>query len=198
MTRQRRVRFTAGVSRETLLALSRDDLVSLVLAQQAQIEAPNVQVQRLVARITDLEARLDAPARTADNPGIPPSKGQKPNLPECPKKPRRGRPGTCRALAANPDRVIEATLTTCPHCTHALSPANPPLVHACDHIDLPPIRPILTRINRRRGVCPRCRRHVAAPAPEGFEPGSPFGPGWRQDLVAVGAAELDRDLPRDR
>lgn len=39
-----------------------------------------------------------------------------------------------------------------------------------------PIRPIVTRINRHRGVCPGCRKAVSAPAPDGFEPGSPFGP----------------------
>ena len=42
--------------------------------------------------------------------------------------------------------------------------------------DLPPIGPIVTRIHRHRGRCPCCRQRVAAPAPQGFEPGSPFGP----------------------
>jgi len=82
-----------------------------------------------------------------------------------------------RALAEHPDRTIEATLAACPHCDHALSPADMAGIHAYDHIDLPPIRPIVTRINRRRGVCPCCRKSVSAPAPGGFEPGSPFGPG---------------------
>ena len=50
-------------------------------------------------------------------------------------------------------------------------------VHAYDHIDPPPIQPIVTRINRHRGVCPCCRKAVSAAAPVGFEPGSPFGPG---------------------
>jgi transposase len=165
------------VSRETLLALSKDDLVTLILAQQAQIEALTAQVQMLTARITELEARLNAPAKTPDNSSIPPSKGQKPDLPERPKQPRRGRPGACRTLAANPDRIVEATLGTCPHCDHALGAADQPDIHAYDHIDLPPIRPIVTRINRHRGICPCCRKRVAAAAPEGFEPGSPFGPG---------------------
>ena len=167
------------MNRQTLLALFKDDLVSLVQAQQAQIEALSGQVQRPTARITDLEARLDALTGTASHSSIPPSKGQKPDSPERPSKPRRGRPGTCRASAANPDRIVQALLTTCPHCAHALSPANQPLVRTCDPIDLPPIRPILTRINRHRGVCPCCRRRVAAPPPEGFEPGSSFGPGLR-------------------
>jgi transposase len=39
------------------------------------------------------------------------------------------------------------------------------------------MRPIVTRINRHRGVCPCCQKRVAAPAPEGFDAGPPFGPG---------------------
>jgi hypothetical protein len=66
------------VNREILLALSKDDLVSLILAQQAQIEALCVQVQMLSARITELQARLNAPAKTP-KPSLPPSKGQKPD-----------------------------------------------------------------------------------------------------------------------
>jgi transposase len=82
-----------------------------------------------------------------------------------------------RSLAENPDRIIEATLDACPHCDHALDPADIADIHAYDHIDLPPIRPIVTRIHRHSGTCPCCRKAVTAPVPAGFEPGSPFGPG---------------------
>lgn len=54
-------------------------------------------------------------------------------------------------------------------------------MHAYDHLDLPPIRPVVSRVHRHRGICPRCRRGFSAPAPAGLEPGSPFGPG----LVAL-------------
>jgi transposase len=154
----------------TLLTLTRDDLIALIEAQIGQIVV-------LAARIAELEARLAAPPKTPDNSSLPPSKGQKPNRPERPKPPRRGRPGVARALAEHPDRIIEATLATCPHCDHALGAADITGVHAYDHIDLPPIHPIVTRINRHRGVCPCCRKPVSAAAPVGFEPGSPFGPG---------------------
>ena len=43
--------------------------------------------------------------------------------------------------------------------------------------DLPPIRPVVTRVHRHRGICPGCRRGFSAPAPDGFAPGTPFGPG---------------------
>src|SRR5271167_1620477 len=106
------------------------------------------------------------------------SAGQKPNLPDpAKKKPRPSRPGVARALAEHPDTTSEAMLDTCPHCAHALGPADQPEIHAYDHIDLPPIRPIITRINHHRGVCRCCRKPVIAPVPPGLEPGSPFGPG---------------------
>jgi transposase len=159
------------VDRAALLAFSRDDLIALIEAQARQIAM-------LTARVADLAAKLAAPAKTPDNSSVPPSKGQKPNLPDPgPKKPRPRRPGVTRALAEHPDTIIAATLSACPHCAHALAPADMADIHAYDHIDLPPIRPVVTRIHRHRGVCPCCRKPVAAPAPDGFDPGSPFGPG---------------------
>ncbi|MCA1696461.1 MAG: transposase, partial [Actinobacteria bacterium] len=125
----------------------------------------------------ELEAKLATPPKTPDNSSLPPSQGQKANCPDRPKTPRRGRPGITRMLAEHPDRVVEARLAACPHCAHPLAAADQPDIHACDHIDLPPIRPVVTRVHRHRGVCPCCRKRVAAPVPEGFEPGSPFGPG---------------------
>jgi len=151
------------VNRAVLQSLSKDDLIALVLA--------------LAARVSALEAKLATPAKTPDNSSLPPSKGQKPNRPDRAKKGRHGRPGVARALAEHPDRVIVAMLPACPHCDHPLGPADQPDIHAYDHIDLPPLRPIVTRINRHHGMCPCCRKHVGAPAPEGFAPGSPFGPG---------------------
>ena len=181
------------MDRDALLALSKDDLIALILAQAAQISA-------LTARVADLEAKLAAPAKTPDNSSLPPSKGQKANCPDRLKTPRRGRPGVTRALAEDPDGVVEATLAACPHCAYPLAAADQPDVHAYDHIDLPPIRPVVTRIHRHRGVCPCCRKRVVAPAPEGFAPGSPFGPGLCALIIhlhvtqAIGFERLTRLL----
>jgi transposase len=166
------------VNSAALANFSRDDLIALILAQHEQIAAQAQQISALTMRIAELEAKLTAPAKTPDNSSLPPSKGQKPNLPEpAEKKSRPSRPGVARALAEHPDTIIEAMLDACPHCQHALTSADQPEIHAYDHIDLPPIRPIVTRINRHRGICPCCRKPVAAPAPAGLQPGSPFGPG---------------------
>jgi hypothetical protein len=55
------------VHRASLVNLSRDDLIALVLAQQAQIETQAQQIRALTARVAELEAKLGAPAKTPDN-----------------------------------------------------------------------------------------------------------------------------------
>ena len=179
------------MNREALLRLSKDDLIDVVLAHAAQIAV-------LSERVMALEARRNAPAKTPDNSSTPPSKGQKPDHPDRPKPPRRGRPGVTRLLSAHPDRIIAATLAACPHCDHPLGAAEQSDIHAYDHIDLPPIRPVVTRVNRHRGVCPCCRKRFAAAVPAGFEAGSPFGPGLAALIIhlhitqAIGFERLSR------
>jgi transposase len=81
-----------------------------------------------------------------------------------------------RKLAEGPDRVVEARAVACPYCAHGLTPADQPGFQVYDHIDLPAIRPVITRVHRHRGTCPGCRRAFSAPPPEAMTPGSPFGP----------------------
>lgn len=160
------------MDRDALERLSKDDLIALVLAREASFAA---QIEALEKQITELEARL-GPPKTPGNSSVPPSQGHKPNRAERRAQKRKGRPGVFRALAANPDRVVEATAQRCPHCAQGLTPADQPEFHAYDHVELPPVRPVVTRIHRHRGRCPCCRRAFSAPAPEGMAPGSPFGP----------------------
>ena len=156
--------------RDELAKLSKDELIALGLAQAAQIE-------ELTRRVAALEAKLGGPPKTPDNSSIPPSQGRKPSRAERrAAKKRKGRPGVFRALAPNPDRIIESVAERCPHCEHTLTAADQSGFHAYDHVELPPIRPVITRIHRHRGICPSCRRGFSAPPPAGMSPGSPFGP----------------------
>lgn len=98
------------MERAALSSLSRDDLVALVLTQHARIEAQAQEIVALTARIAALESRLEGPAKTPDNSSVPPSKGQKADLPAGRRKRRRrGHPGVTRALAEHrPDRCGHA------------------------------------------------------------------------------------------
>ena len=137
------------------------------------------QVQSLTARVAALEAKLNEPSKTPDNSSLPPSKGQKPNQPEKSKRigPRKGslgRKGGGRPLACDPDETVTAKAAACAHCQAALTEADQVLHGRYDKIDLPTVRPIVTRVERYAGHCPCCGGVTLAPVPAGLEEGSPF------------------------
>jgi len=163
---------------ETLDSLDKDSLKLLVVELLAQNKALKEQISVLLVRIAGLEARNGQPPKTPTNSSVPPSKGQKANRPEAPaqKKGRKGRPGVARALCPDPDVTREIYAESC-SCGAVLSPADQPDVFAYDLIDLPPIKPVTTRINLHKGKCPCCGKRVAAQPPADMAPGTPFGPG---------------------
>jgi len=48
---------------------------------------------------------------------------------------------------------------------------------------MPPIKPVITRVHVHSGVFPCCQVAFTVTAPEGMEPGSPFGPGIQALLI---------------
>ena len=134
----------------------------------------------LWARVAELEARLDAPPKTPGNSSLPPSKGHKANRPERTRQPgpRRGslgREGGGRSLAEEPDQRVVAKAAACAHCRAALGEADQVLHARYDKVELPPVRPVVTRVERYLGRCPCCGGATLAPVPEGMDEGSPFG-----------------------
>ncbi|MCP3687569.1 MAG: IS66 family transposase, partial [Gammaproteobacteria bacterium] len=153
----------------TLDSLDKKELIDLVLSMAEQIAT-------LQARVAELEAKLGGPRKTPDNSSLPPSQGQKANrVQDKTKQPRKGRKGTSRRLAKNPDHTREVYADKCGKCDHALIPADQPDVHAYDHIDIPPARPVTTRVNLHKGRCPCCAASIKAQAPADMPLGSPFG-----------------------
>src|SRR3954466_2293723 len=134
----------------------------------------------LWGRVAELEARLNAPPKTPGNSGPPPPKGRKADRPEKarPPGPRRGslgREGGGRSLAEEPDQFVIAKAAACAHCRAALGEADQRLHARYDKVGLPPVRPVVTRVERYLGRCPCCGGATLAPVPEGMEEGSPFG-----------------------
>jgi transposase len=135
-------------------------------------------IQRLEARIAELEARLEQltrPPKTPDNSSKPPSQAAKPNRPAKPPKRRKGRPGRARELHPEPDCVIEGKLAQCPHCQAPFAAAAQDARHEYDRIELPPIKPRVTRVRLFGGTCACCGKRALAAAPDGLAPGSSFG-----------------------
>jgi transposase len=154
-----------------LTVAEKDELILSLLPLTGQLEAA-------VARIAELEQRLAAferPPKTPDNSSLPPSKGQKSDRPGGDKSPRKSRPGFGRALEPNPDRVVDARLDGCPHCAAAFPAEHQTPQQVYDRIELPPIKPEVTRVRLFGGRCACCGARAIAAAPSGLEPGSPFG-----------------------
>ena len=155
-----------------LSRLSHDEKDALILALWSQI-------QGLTERVLVLEAKLGKPPKTPDNSSVPPSKGQKPNRPDRAKRlgPRKGslgRGGGGRALSAVADEVVVAKPARCGNCQAAFTDADQTLDARYDKIDLPRVRPVVTRVERYAGRCRCCGATTLAAVPEGMEPGTPF------------------------
>ena len=155
-----------------LSRLSHDEKDALILALWSQVQA-------LTERVVALEAKLGQPPKTPGNSSVPPSKGQKPNRPEQgkrigPRKASLGRKGGGRPLACDPDETVTARAVICMHCQAGLTEADQVLHGRYDKIDLPPVRPVVTRVERYAGHCPCCGGVTVAPVPEGMEQSSPF------------------------
>jgi transposase len=162
---------TPDIDLTRLSVAEKDALILSLLPLVAQLEATTARIAELEARL----ALLEKPPKTPDNSSLPPSKGQKSNEPTTmDKKPRKSRPGFGRALDPNPDRVADFRLDACPHCAAAW-PVDQTPQQVYDRVELPPIKPDVTRVRLFGGRCVCCGERAAAVAPEGLEPGSPFG-----------------------
>jgi transposase len=141
-------------------------------------EEKDALILALLERVAALEAKLNQPPKTPGNSSVPPSRGHKANRPPRSKKPRRKRqgPGVTRELAPDPDRTVDCHARACAHCGTAVAAEGQALRQAYDFVELPAIRPVVTRVRIFSRRCPECRRRVRGAPPAAMPPGSPFGP----------------------
>jgi len=159
--------------------LSEAEKDALLLEQAALIE-------RMAARIAELEALVGKPKKTSTNSHIPPSQdgpGRAAIKAKRRRKPRPSRPGVARPLTPDPDRTERCLAESCPHCRTPLSATAQRCRHRYDHIDLPEVRPVVTRVELFGGRCGSCGRRYRAEPPAAMPPGTPFGPGIRSLLA---------------
>ena len=78
-------------------------------------------------------------------------------------------------MSKNPDQIIKATIKSCARCGKALPESRQSLRQRYDKIDIPPIQPMVTRVERYGCSCPNCGQQQIAEVPVGMEAGSPFG-----------------------
>jgi transposase len=164
-----------AISEEQLEKLPREELVALVKLLFAEIE-------RLNARISELEAKLSSPTppATSRNSSQPPSHDQKANLGEEKSQKRVGaKPGhkaALRPLVENPDRVIEAKVRECANCHANLEGVAPDRVVRHQVEELPIVRRLVIETQIHEVECPHCHTLQRGNPPEGLEVTRPFGP----------------------
>lgn len=170
---------------EGIDSLNADSLKGLVLSLLAKIDdlveqnkALLARIDEFQARVAELEGRSGKTPKTPANSSLPPSSGQKANVADASttKRSRKGHPGVARELCANPDVTRDIHAERCA-CGAKLPAADQVLARAYDHVELPPIKPVTTRINLHRADCPCCGNTITAEPPADMPPGSPFGPG---------------------
>src|SRR5271166_5640101 len=160
------------------------DISGLSHAQKdASIGSLMAQVAALVARVAELEAKLGLPPKTPDNSSLPPSKGQKASAPAKAKAKANPHAGAHRPLHPDPTRERIVSALVCQGCGADVSTVAQSAVQVYDRIEIPEVKPDVTRVTLKGGVCPCCARRFKATAPEGLEPGSPFGPNLRAFVI---------------
>jgi transposase len=167
-------------------SLSSADKDALIAALLARIDELSQRVAALAqenatlrTRVAELEAKLKLPPKTPDNSSTPPAKGQKSNADSTPRPKTRVHAGAYRPLHPNPTRRRDILAEECPHCRADLSGVAQQAVHTYDRIEIPEIKPDVTRVRLHGGTCPCCSKKFVAAAPAGLQPGSPFGPNLR-------------------
>lgn len=121
------------------------------------------------------------PKKTSKNSSLPPAQGFKTEVKgeakarEQTRVASLGRAGGGRALSEHPDQIIESTVKSCQVCGTEIAKCDQQLMARYDKIDLPPIVPVVTRVDRYGCDCPQCGASQMAAVPVGMEPGSPFG-----------------------
>lgn len=146
-------------------------------------EAKDALIEQLWQKVQELEQQIESrktPKKTAKNSSLPPSKGFKQNIQAnraegVVRQTRIGRAGGGGALDPEPDQTVIASVKSCPYCGSVVLLEQQRLQARYDKIELPQVKPIVTRIEQYGGQCGCCERTYVAAVPVGMELGSPFG-----------------------
>jgi transposase len=171
------------MDRAALDSLDREGLIGVILRQFEAIERLTGEVAALRAENVELRAKLGQPPKTPDNSSVPPSQGRKASIWAKDRSKRRPHAGAHRPLHPDPTQRRDILATACPHCGFDVSQSAQEPCEAYDRIEIPEIRPDVTRVILHGGLCPCCAGRFKAQAPQGLERGSPFGPNLRAFVI---------------
>jgi hypothetical protein len=170
------------MNRDEISGLGKDELVELILALYAQIEALRADNEALRADNEALKMKLEKlqkPPTNSGNSSQPPSRDYKANLSKKGWKKRHGPPKGHqkyeRVWVAELDHVVEVKVQRCAHCQTDLSPAEEHLVKVNQVTEVPEAKAEVIEVRQYAAECPCCGREQIGVPPAGLEMGRRFG-----------------------
>jgi transposase len=170
------------MTQEDMAQLGREELVEMVLAEHAQLEASQAMIAQLQADIEALKMKLEKgkkPPTNSSNSSQPPSRDQKSNLPEKRKKHRHGPPvGHVkyeRKFVAEPDHIVEVKPQVCEDCQTDLREMSGLLADVNQITELPEGKAEVIEVRQYEVKCPCCGKKQMAEPPAGLEMERTFG-----------------------
>jgi transposase len=154
-------------------------LLSRLAALEAEVAALRAENAELRAENAALREKLKLPPKTPDNSSTPPSQGRKASSEPTHKSKGKPHAGAHRPLHPNPTRKRDVLAAHCQHCGTTVSDEPQFACEVYDRIEIPEIKPDVTRVTLHGGTCPCCAKRFKAAPPAGLEPGSPFGANLR-------------------
>jgi transposase len=164
---------------------AKDALILALIERVNDLIAENAKLKERLAR---LEAKLGEPPKTPSNSSLPPSQGRKASGEASSMQNGKPHKGMNRELHPNPTRTLDVRAKECSSCGGDVSGVEQSALDRYDRIELPEIKPDVTRVVLHGGTCPCCSARFKAAPPPGFEPGSPFGPNLRAFAIYLRVA----------
>ncbi len=163
------------MTRDDLARMSRDELIELILAEHAHLEALRADYEALKLKLE----KGKKPPTNSSNSSQPPSRDQKPNQPKDRKKHRHGPPVGHekyeRKFVAKPDHIVEVKPQVCSHCQTDLSEATTVLADVNQITELPEAKAEVIEVRQYEVKCPCCGKKQTAEPSAGLEMERAFG-----------------------
>ncbi len=163
------------MTQDDLARLSREELIELILAEHAQLEALRADYEALKMKLE----KGKKPPTNSSNSSQPPSRDQKRNLPSDRRKrkhgPPAGHPKQERKFVANPDHTVNVKAETCSGCHTDLRFSEGVLRDVNQITELPPAKAEVIEVRQYEVTCPECGKTQVGAPPAGLEMDRAFG-----------------------
>jgi transposase len=163
------------MTQDDFARLSREELIELILAEHAQLEALRADYEALKLKLE----KGKKPPTNSSNSSQPPSRDKKVSLPSDRRRrkhgPPAGHPKHERKFVANPDHIVTVKAEACLSCDADLRCAEGVLRDVNQITELPPAKAEVIEVRQYEVTCPECGRSQIGEPPLGLEMDRAFG-----------------------